>query len=66
MIMKAVTQRPQDLLDLGGLLEVHPGADLSRVRRWVAEFSVAATKPLLLQELDGVVARVHARHWTPR
>lgn len=61
MIMKAVAQRPQDLLDLEGLIEAHPAADLSRVRRWVAEFSVAATMPSLLDELDRAIARVQAR-----
>ena len=52
MIMKAVAQRPQDLLDLAGLIAAHPEADLAMVRQWVAEFSVAATMPSLLEEFD--------------
>jgi hypothetical protein len=57
MIMKAVAQRPQDLLDLEGLIAAHPGADLAMVRRWVAEFSMAATMPSLLEEFDRLVIR---------
>ncbi|HSW32533.1 MAG TPA: nucleotidyl transferase AbiEii/AbiGii toxin family protein [Steroidobacteraceae bacterium] len=58
MIMKAIAQRPQDLLDLEGLIATHTEANLSRVRQSVAEFSVAATMPSLLEEFDRVVARV--------
>ena len=57
MIMKAVAQRPQDLLDLEGLIAAHPEADLAMVRRWVAEFSMAATMPSLLEEFDRLVIR---------
>jgi len=58
MIMKAIAQRPQGLLDLEGLLATHTKGDLSRVRQSVAEFSVAATMPSLLEEFDRVVAHV--------
>jgi hypothetical protein len=61
MTMKAIAQRPQDLLDLEALIETHPAADLSVVRKWVREFSLAASMPSLLEELDRVVARVQAR-----
>jgi hypothetical protein len=61
MIMKAIAQRPQDLLDLEALIETHPEADLSEVRQWVREFSVAATMPSLLEEFDRLVARVQAK-----
>lgn len=57
MIMKAVAQRPQDLLDLDGLIAAHPDADLARVRRWVAEFSVAAAMPSLLEEFERLASR---------
>ena len=65
MVMKAVAQRPQDLLDLEGLIETHPDADLSRVRQWVSEFSVAATMPSLIEEFDRVVGRVQDRQRPP-
>ena len=65
MVMKAVAQRPQDLLDLEGLIETHPDADLSRVRQWVSEFSVAATMPSLIEEFDRVVGLVQDRQRPP-
>ncbi len=58
MIMKAVAQRPQDLLDLEGLISAHPEADLAAVRQWVAEFSTAATMPALLEEFDRLTGRL--------
>ena len=58
MIMKAVAQRPQDLLDLEGLVSAHPEADLAAVRQWVAEFSTAATMPALLEEFDRLTGRL--------
>jgi hypothetical protein len=61
MIMKSVAQRPQDLLDVEGLIETHPAADLGAVRQWVREFSMAAAMPSLLEEFDRLVARVTSR-----
>lgn len=57
MIMKAIAHRPRDLMDLEGLLRTSPGADLERVRRWVREFSIAATLPELIDDLDRLIAR---------
>lgn len=57
MIMKAIAQRPQDLRDIEGLLDAHPGADTERVRRWVREFSVAMTMPDVLEGLEKLLAQ---------
>jgi len=57
MIMKAIASRPQDLRDIEGLLDVHPNADVDRVRRWVREFSVAVTMPDMLEDFDRLLAR---------
>lgn len=57
MIMKALAQRPRDLIDLEALLDTHPEADLETVRRWVREFATAATLPELLATFDTLVAR---------
>jgi hypothetical protein len=61
MIMKSVAQRPQDLLDIEGLIEAHPEADLAAVRQWVREFAMAATMPSLIEEFDRLVVRVKSR-----
>jgi hypothetical protein len=57
MIMKAIAGRPQDLRDIEGLLDVHPDADIDRVRRWVREFSVAVTMPDMLDDFERLLAR---------
>ncbi len=57
MIMKAIAQRPRDLLDLEALLSRHPDSDLGRVRRFLDEFARAAAMPDLLSNWDRFVAR---------
>lgn len=57
LIMKAVAQRPRDLLDIEGLLDVHPDADIERVRQWVREFSTAMTMPDLLEGFEKLLAQ---------
>lgn len=61
MIMKAIARRPQDLRDIEGLLDVHPNADVDRVRRWVREFSMAITMPDILEDFDRLMARRRQR-----
>ena len=57
MIMKAIAQRPRDMLDLEALLSRHPDSDLVRVRRFLDEFAKAAVMPDLLSNWDRFVAR---------
>ena len=61
MIMKAVAQRPRDMIDLEALLEAHPEADLEQVRRWVREFATASSMPDLIVAFDKLVAQVRSR-----
>lgn len=55
--MKAIAQRPHDLRDIEGLLDVHPRADLNRVRQWVHEFAAAMTMPDLTETFDKLLAQ---------
>ncbi len=64
LIMKAVAQRPQDLRDIEGLLDLHPEADIESVRQWVREFSTAMTMPDLLEGFENLLAQWKARHKT--
>lgn len=57
LIMKAVAQRPQDLRDIEGLLDVHPEADVDRVREWLREFATAMTMPDLLESFDKLLSQ---------
>lgn len=61
MIMKAIARRPQDLRDIEGLLDVHPDADIDRVRRWVREFALAVTMPDILEDFESLLARRRPR-----
>jgi hypothetical protein len=61
LIMKAVAQRPQDLRDIEGLLDVHPEADVERVRAWVREFATAITMPDLLEGFEKLLAQRRSR-----
>jgi hypothetical protein len=57
VIMKAVAHRPRDLGDIVGILEVHPGLDLSRVRRWVRDFADALGMPELSIDLERLLTK---------
>jgi predicted nucleotidyltransferase len=57
LIMKAIAQRPQDLRDIEGLLDVHPNADVERVRQWVREFATAMAMPDMLEALDKLLSQ---------
>jgi predicted nucleotidyltransferase len=61
LIMKAIAQRPQDLRDIEGLLDVHPGADIERVHRWVREFATATAMPDLLKGLEQLLEQRSSR-----
>ncbi|MGQ0833358.1 MAG: nucleotidyl transferase AbiEii/AbiGii toxin family protein [Gammaproteobacteria bacterium] len=57
LIMKAIAQRPQDLRDIEGLLDVHPHANLDHVRQWIREFATAMTMPDVLEGFERLLAQ---------
>ncbi|MGH8263642.1 MAG: nucleotidyltransferase [Steroidobacteraceae bacterium] len=57
LIMKAIGQRPRDLRDIEGLLDVHPEVDLESVRQWLREFATAATMPDLVEGFEKLLAQ---------
>ncbi|MBS0614810.1 MAG: nucleotidyltransferase, partial [Proteobacteria bacterium] len=57
LIMKAVAQRPQDVRDIEGLLDLHPKADIETVRQWVREFSTAMTMPDLFEGFEKLLTQ---------
>jgi len=57
LIMKAIARRPKDLLDIEGLLETHPDADVALVRQWVREFANAMSMSDIVEDFDKVLAR---------
>jgi hypothetical protein len=57
LIMKAIAQRPQDLRDIEGLLDVHPDANVEHVRQWLREFATAIAMPELLERFEALLAQ---------
>jgi hypothetical protein len=55
VISKAVAHRPRDLVDIGSILVSHPDIDLSRVRRFVSQFSIVLEMPEILDDLEQVL-----------
>ena len=52
VIMKAVAHRPRDIADIEGILDLHPGIDKARVRKWVANFAELLEMPELRTDLE--------------
>jgi len=61
IIMKAVAHRPQDMVDVGALLDANPKMNLRRIRRWVEEFSSALDAPDILSDLENILRRSRRR-----
>jgi len=59
--MKVVAHRPQDMADIGTLLDANPKINLRRIRRWVKEFSIALDAPDILKDLENILRRRRGR-----
>ncbi len=59
VILKAIAARPRDIVDIEGLLQVHPDLDRAYVRRVVVEMGELLEAPLA-DSLDAVMKRVPA------
>lgn len=65
-LAEAIAQRPQDLRDIDGLLDVHPDADVDGVRQWVRESSSAMAMPDLLEGFEKLVAQREPQPHAPQ
>jgi hypothetical protein len=52
VILEAVARRPRDLADIEGILDLHPGIDKARMRKWVADFAALLEMPELRTDLE--------------
>lgn len=57
VVMKAIARRPQDLLDIETILDLHPDLDLRRVGRMVEDFARLLEAPEIRQTFQEVLAR---------
>lgn len=58
VVFKAIAGRPKDIEDAEALLTLHPDIDRERARRRVAELSVLAEAPELLDAFERLLGRV--------
>ena len=47
IIMKAIAHRPKDILDIQGIMEIHPDLDKQRIKFWVQQFAEILGMPEL-------------------
>jgi len=57
IILKAVAHRPQDLSYIEAIRAAQLRLNLSRVRRWVWEFSEALSMPEILRNLETLLSQ---------
>lgn len=61
IIMKAVAHRSQDIADTEALLAAKPKLNLTRIRKWLKEFSVALDMPEILNDFEDSLIRRQTR-----
>lgn len=61
IVMKAIAHRDRDLIDIQGLLDVHPKLDWERVRRWVSEFAAVLETPDIIDDLERLISNRRKR-----
>ncbi|HEX6095160.1 MAG TPA: nucleotidyl transferase AbiEii/AbiGii toxin family protein [Thermoanaerobaculia bacterium] len=59
VIMKAVAGRPRDIADIGTLIDATPDLDITRIRRWIREFSSVLEMPEIHENLEKLLAKGH-------
>lgn len=55
VVMKAVANRPQDLLDITNLVESNPKLDREYVLKWLAEFAALLDEPQLVGNIRQIL-----------
>lgn len=57
IIMKAIAQRPRDILDIESIIDAHPDLDLNRILLWVKEFSSLLEMPEMLINIENIISK---------
>ncbi len=55
IILKAVAHRPQDMLDIRTLAEIHPDLDRGRIETWVRQFAEVLETPELWTDVAAIL-----------
>ena len=62
VILKAVAQREQDLLDIERVLQAQPKLDVARIREKVGEFGALLEQPDIAEKLEKLL-ELRAKDW---
>lgn len=54
IIMKTVAHRPQDLIDIQTIIDVHPDVDVNRIKHWVKSFADILETPSLWTDIENL------------
>jgi hypothetical protein len=60
IVLKAIGNRPQDLVDIVGVLDAHPSLDLEAVRRQIQQFAEEMEGPAVYEDFATVLTRWRA------
>lgn len=55
IIMKAVSHRTQDLMDIKSVMDAHPKLDVARIGRWVSEFARVLEMPEIWDDVAAIL-----------
>lgn len=57
IILKAVAQRPKDMLDIQGIVEAHPNLDRKRIEFWLRQFAEALSIPEIWLDVEKILRK---------
>lgn len=57
IIMKAVSHRPKDLIDIEHIADANPRLDMKRIGRWVKEFAHVLEMPELWSDVEKILSK---------
>ncbi len=55
IIMKAVSHRGKDLIDIESIVDAHPKLDVRRIKRWVTEFARVLEMPEIWKDVERII-----------
>jgi len=57
IIFKGVAHRPQDLIDIQGVLKAHPRIDKRYIRRWLKDFAHTLEMPEIYEDIEKLLKK---------
>lgn len=57
IVMKAVSHRSKDLIDIESIVDANPKLDVKRIKRWVTEFAAVLEMPELWNDIEKIILK---------